>query len=71
MVSQQQQQQNAWEMCETRGFNSDEALQNTPPIKMETREGSAHSSTGTAVPNQSSAPAEIDYDELALDFVLT
>lgn len=67
----QQPQQNVWEISETRGFASDGAIQNTPPIKTESREGSAQSSAGTVVPHQPSAPAEIDYDELALDFVLT
>jgi len=68
---QQEPQQNVWEISETRGFASDCAMQDTPPIKTESREGSAQSSAGTVIPHRPSAPAEIDYNELALDFVLT
>lgn len=70
---QQQKPHNVWEISETRGFASDEAFQdNISPltnIKTESRENSAPMSIDTVMPNQ--PPAEIDYDELGLDFVLT
>lgn len=70
LVNQNQVQQNVWELSETRGFASDGPIQNsTTPIKVESREGSAQMSVDTIVPSQ--PPIEIDYDELALDFVLT
>lgn len=64
-------QQSAWELCESRGFASDGALQETsPPIKAE--------STELDVRRFSSAQLvaelpliQMDYDDLALDFVLS
>lgn len=71
---------NVWAISETRGFASDGPIQNpnSPPIKVEPGENLTQMSIDTIVPNnnQTSAaaaatPVQIDYDELALDFVLT
>jgi hypothetical protein len=58
----QQRHMSPWEIHETRGFASDDALMAMATVKSE------HSYEYSM---QTSSPSQIDYDELALDFVLT
>lgn len=64
-------QESVWELCETRGFASDGALQaTTPPIKTEQHELEMTRNTSTQLVTEL-PPIPMDYDELALDFVLS
>lgn len=63
-------QLHAWELSENRGFASDGPVRISTPIKTESTEGSVQMFHGIDKQTQA-ASEEIDYDELALDFVLT
>lgn len=61
--------ENAWELSETRGFASDGASYQEPPIKSEHRTHREESAQ-TLQMLRELAPSGVDYDELGLDFVL-
>lgn len=64
-------QQSVWELCESRGFASDAALQEaTPPIKTESTELDLRRMSSAQIISEL-PPIGMDYDELALDFVLS
>ncbi|KAF2160263.1 hypothetical protein M409DRAFT_70604 [Zasmidium cellare ATCC 36951] len=64
-------QQSAWELCESRGFASDGALQETsPPIKTESTELDVRRFSSAQLVAEL-PPIQMDYDDLAMDFVLS
>lgn len=65
-------QQSVWELCESRGFASDAALQETitPPMKTESGDMDLTQFSKAQIIAEL-PPIGMDYDELALDFVLS